>query len=119
MSKVLRKGTHHNVVAGPPLLGLLDNGVGDGDGGIAGKGGSGKQRQPGEEQLLRVGDVVVDGPLHKVAGGIGGGQRLASRACGGGFCDISIRIRGGNAADGEGEQEEDEQKDGIAVLQDS
>ena len=72
---------------------------------------------PFEEALLGVGDIVVDGSLHKVASRVGCGQWLASRAGGGGFGDISIRIRGGNAAGGEGGQEEDEHKDGIGVLQ--
>jgi hypothetical protein len=92
--------------------------VGDADGGIADEGGGGEQGQPGEEQLLRVCDVVVGRLLHKVAGGIRGGQRLPAGAGGGGFGDISIRIRGRNAAEGEGDQKEDEQEDGVRVLQD-
>ena len=52
-----------------------------------------------------------------VARGVGCGQRLASRARGGGLGDISIRIRRGDAADGEGHEEEKEHNDGVGILQ--
>lgn len=65
--------TNHDVVAGPPLVGVVDDGMGDAHCGIANEGGSGKNGQPGKQQLLRVGDVVVLRLLHEIARGIGGG----------------------------------------------
>ena len=55
------------------MVGVVDDGVGDAHGSIADEGGGGEERQPGEEQLLRVGYVVVGRLLHEIAGGIGGG----------------------------------------------
>lgn len=109
--------TYHDVVASPPMLRLVHDGVGEAHCGIADEGGGGEEGQPGEEQLLRVCDVVVGRLLDKVAGRIGCGQGLASGARGGWFGDIRIRIRGGNAADGECDEEEDEQEYGVRVLQ--
>jgi hypothetical protein len=75
------------------------------------------QREPLEDPLLGVGDIVVDGALDKVARGVSCGQGLASRARGGGLGDISIRTRRGDAADGEGHEEEQEHNDGVGILQ--
>ena len=87
------------------------------DDGIADKGECRCERHPFEDTLLGLGDIIVDELLDEVAGGIGGRQRLSSRAGCGRFGDISIRFRGGNAADGEGSEEEDEHNDGIGILQ--
>jgi hypothetical protein len=108
---------YHDRLAGPPMLLLHDQRVGNDQDRVADEGQSRGKGDPFEDALLRVRDVVVDRSLHKVASRVGCGQRLASRAGGGGFGDISIRIRGGNAAGGEGGQEEDEHKDGIGILQ--
>lgn len=110
--------TYHDSFAGPVLLSGLDQGVGNDNNGIADKGEGGGEGDPFKEALLGVGDVVVGRLLDEVAQRIRGGQRLASRAERGGFCDISIRIRGDDAAQGKSGEEEGEHNDGVGILQD-
>jgi hypothetical protein len=109
---------YHDRFACPPLLLGHDQRMRNDEDRVANEGEGRGQRDPFKDALLRLGDIVVDGFFDKVAGWVGRGQRLASRAGGGGLGDISIRIRGGNAADGEGGQEEDEQENGIGILHD-
>jgi hypothetical protein len=110
-------GTYHDRLAGPPMLLLLDERMRNDQDRVADEGEGGGEREPFEDALLRLRHVVEDGLFDEVAGRIGCGQRLASRARGGRFGDISIRISSDNAAGGEGSQEEDEHKDWIGVLQ--
>jgi hypothetical protein len=98
------------------VLVLFGEGLSNDEDRVADEGQGCGQRQPLEDALLRLGDMVVGRLLDKVAGGIGGGQELAARASGGGLSDISIRIRGDDAAGGEGGQEEDEQNERVGVL---
>ena len=100
------------------MLVLFGEGLSNDEDRVADEGQGGGQRHPLEDTLLRLGDMIVGRLLDKVAGGVGGGQQLAARASGGGLSDISIRIRGDDAAGGEGGQEEDEDKQRIGVLQD-
>jgi hypothetical protein len=102
-----RSWTYHDLLASPPLLVAVDEGVGNGDDGTAHKRRRGEGQQPIEQQLLRVRDVIGDGSLHKVARRVRRGQRLACGAGGGGFDDIRIIIRREDAARGEGGEEED------------
>lgn len=85
---------------------------------VGDEGQGGSQREPLKDPLLRVRDIVVGGPFDEVARGIGCGERLAPRARSGWFGDISIRIRGGDAADSEGRQEEEEHEDGVRIVED-
>ena len=109
--------TYHDFLAGPEALRFGRQCMCDGDNGVSNEGEGGGQRQPFEDTLLGVGDVVVGGALDEVAEGIGGRQRLASRAGGGGFGDISIRFRGDYRARSEGRQEPHKQYYGIDPLQ--
>jgi hypothetical protein len=111
--------TYHSGFADPPMLLLLGQGMRNDDDGIADKGESRGQRDPFEDSLLGLGDIIMDEPLDEVAGRIGGRERLSSRTESSRFGDISIRFRGGNAAEGEGSQKEDEHNDGIGILQHS
>jgi hypothetical protein len=99
------------------VLVLHDQRVRDDQHRVADEGQGRGERHPLEDTLLRLRHVVEDGPLDEVARGVGRGQRLAPGARRGRLGDISIRIRRGDAARGEGGQEEDEQDDGIGVLQ--
>lgn len=110
--------TYHDGFASPPVLLFLDQGMGDDEDGIVDKGKSSGERDPFENSLLGVGDMVVGSPLDKIAGWVGGGQRLASRAGCSRFGDISIRLGGGDAAGGEGGQKENKHNDGVGILQD-
>lgn len=103
--------------AHPPVLLRLGQGMRNDYDGIADKGECRCEGDPFEHALLGLGDIIVDKLLDEVAGGIGGRERLSSRTGCGRFGDISIRFRGGNAADGEGSQKEDEHNDGIGILQ--
>lgn len=89
----------------------------DDEDGIAEEGQGHGQREPLEDSLLRWRDVVVDRLLDKVAGGVGCGQRLASRAGGGRFGDVGVGVCRGDAAEGEGGQEEDQHKQRVGILQ--
>ena len=100
------------------MLLLLDQGMGDDEDRIADKGEGGGEGDPFEESFLRVGDIVMDRLLDKIAGWVGCGQRLAPGPGCSRFGDISIRLGGGDAAGGEGGEEEDEHNDGIGILQD-
>jgi hypothetical protein len=113
-----RAGAYHDRLAGPPVLLLHDQRVRDDQHRVADKRQGRGERGPLEDALLRLRHVVMDRPLDEVARGIRRGQRLAPGARRGRFGDVSIRIRRGNAARGEGGQEEDEHDDGIGVLQD-
>lgn len=100
------------------MLLLHDQRVSDDNNRIGDKGEGRGERHPLKDALLGLGDIIVHRLLDKVARGVGGRQRLASRAGGGGLGDISIRIGGGDAADGEGYEEEEQEEDGIGILQD-
>jgi hypothetical protein len=108
---------YHDRLAGPPVLLFHDQRVRDDQHRVADEGQGRGQREPFEDALLRLGNVVVDRALDEVARGVRRGQRLASRAGGGGFGDINIRISRGDAAGGEGGEEEDQHDDGIGILQ--
>jgi hypothetical protein len=110
--------TYDDGLASPPLLVAFGEGLSNDEDRVADEGQGSGQRHPLEDALLRLGDMVVGRLLDKVAGGIGRGQELAARASGGGLSDISIRIRGDDAAGGEGGQEEDEQDERVGVLED-
>ena len=56
--------------------------------------------------------------LDEVAGGVGCGQRLASRASRGRFGDISIRFGCCYAAESEGRQEEEQHEQRVGILED-
>ncbi len=98
--------TYHDSFAGPVLFVFFNEGVGYDDDGIADKSQSSSERDPFENSFLRLRDIIVGRLLDKIASGVSCGQGLSPRAGGGGLGDINIRISGGDAADGEGDQEE-------------
>lgn len=109
---------YHDGFAGPPILFLHDQGMRNDQHGIANEGECCCKRDPFKDSLLCLGNVIVDGPLDKVACRVGCGQWLASRAGSGGFGDISIRISCCDAAESEDSQEEGQHEDGIGILED-
>lgn len=100
------------------MLALLRQRLRDDEDRVAEKRQGHGQREPLEDPLLGRRDVVVDRLLDKVAGGVGCGQRLASGAGRGRFGDVGVGVGCGDAADGEGGQEEDQHEQRVGVLQD-
>ena len=108
---------YHDRLAGPPVLLLHDQRVGNDQDRVANEGqGRGKGDQF-EDALLRWSNIVVDNFLDKVACRVGCGQLLPSRASGRGFHTICTSIGRSNAAGGEGGQEEDQHEDWVGTLQ--
>lgn len=110
---------YHNISAAPPLDIALDQGMKYVLCAIGDEGDSSKGRQPGEQQFSRLAEIQL--------GGLGvflivmvGWQGLASRTCLLGTVKRLGRLRtcGHDAAHGEGGEEEDEQDQGIGVVDD-
>jgi hypothetical protein len=70
------------------VLLLHDQRVRNDDDRVADKGEGRGQREPLEDALLRLRNIIMDRLLDEVACRVGRGQRLAPGARGGGLCDV-------------------------------